>query len=216
MKGGRKLCSLTSQRPGKTTKSAIAAAALGAACSGAGPVAPAGSAAPVISIAIYRRDGVDGYAVVDDRRWIDVAGGALEIDRVDPRADLPSLVIEPLAGGALQIGACLRDRLPRAAFAPLLRCAALGAPGRHLVRALYVVPGLGYRAQHDVAMTAAGQAAVVSRFAVVTPAWQVRAELALFDGTPGGPHPAREVVRGTAMLDGGIAVLAAVQAASQK
>jgi hypothetical protein len=196
---------------------AIAALALAAACGRPGraiPAAPANAAGPGVSIAIYDRDGLDAYGVVDDRRWLDVAGGAVEIDRVDPRAELPSLVIEPLAGGALQIGTCLRDRIPtapaqaRVAFTPVLRCTALGAPGRHLVRVLYVVPELGYRAQHDVAMTAPDRAAVVSRFAVVTPAWHVRGELALFDGAPGGERAPRELVRGAAMLDGGTAVLA--------
>jgi hypothetical protein len=223
---------------------AIVAAVLGAACGGAGhasKVAPANAAGAGMSIAIYDRDGLDAYGVVDDRRWIDVTGGALEIDRVDPRADLPSLVIEPMAGGALEIGTCLRDRIPtapvtapdsarvvsapassptvataappaatpaRPAFAPVLHCTARGAPGRYLVRVLYVVPELGYRVQHDVTVTAQDRAAVVSRFAIVTPAWQVRAELALFDGAPGGERPPRELARGAAVFDGGIAVIA--------
>jgi hypothetical protein len=208
---------------------------LGAACGpagGAAPAAPSHAASAGVSIAIYDPDGLDAYGVVDDRRWLDLAGGALEIDRVDPRAELPSLVIEPLAGGALEIGTCLRDRIPtapatapasahavatpasppavaplHAAVAPVLRCTARGAPGRYLVRLLYVLPGLGYRAQHDVTVTAADRAAVTSRFAIVTPAWQVRAELALFDGAPGGERPFRELARGTAMLDGGTAVI---------
>jgi hypothetical protein len=50
---------------------------------------------------------------------------------------------------------------------------------------------------------------VSSRFSIALPAWQRRAELSLYDGVPGSQEPPREVARGTVMLDGGIAVLAA-------
>jgi hypothetical protein len=49
----------------------------------------------------------------------------------------------------------------------------------------------------------------MSRFAIVTPAWQVHAEVTLFDGTPGSEQPLREVARGAIMLDGGTAVVSA-------
>jgi len=178
-----------------------------------------------VSIALYDRHDDGAYGLVDDRRWIDVTGGAIVLEHVDPDAALPSLVIEPLDGGALDVGPCLRDRIPappvvavaegqppavpvRAMFAPVLRCAVHAEHGRHLVRVLYVSPALGYRAQHDLAMTAPDRATITSRFAIVTPAWQARAEVTLFDGMPGGEQPPREVARGTILLDGGTAVLA--------
>jgi hypothetical protein len=63
-----------------------------------------------VSIAIYERDGA-GYSVVDDRRWIDVAGSSVLFANIDPGADLASLVIEP-TNRALHIGSCTRERLP--------------------------------------------------------------------------------------------------------
>jgi hypothetical protein len=193
---------------------AIAVGAIGAgvACGHAPAAAPANRAREGVSIALYDRAG-EGYAIVDDRRWVEVAGDALELGGVDPRAALPSLVIEPLDGEALEIGACTRARLPvappaPAAFAPALSCGVAGAPGRRLVRILYIVPQLTYRASHDVAITRADQVTVVSRFAIATPAWHVRADATLFDGAPGGEPPPREIGHGVVMLDGGTAVIA--------
>ncbi len=210
----------------------VGLAVLAVACGHGGPAAPPTAANTLregVSIALYDGHDDGAYAVVDDRRWIDVTGDALVLDlvldHVDPGADLPSLVIDPLAGGALHVGGCLRDRLPvppevavgdgqppavpvRAMFAPVLHCTVHAEPGHHLVRLLYVSPALGYRAQHDIAMTASDHATITSRFAIVTPAWQVRAEVSLFDGLPGGEAPPRAVARGTILLDGGTAVIA--------
>jgi hypothetical protein len=202
---------------------ALGVIGLGLACGRGGhggPAAPANAARAGVSIALYAHQGGGAYGVVDDRRWIEVAGEALVLDHVDPGAALSSLVIEPVAGGALEIGACLRDRIPdpppdadpvpgaARGFAPVLRCAVRAGRGRYLVRVLYVSPALGYRAQHDLAMTAPDRARVTSRFAIATPAWQARAEVTLFDGMPGTEAPPREVARGTIMLDGGVAVVA--------
>ena len=100
-----------------------------------------------------------------------------------------------------------RDATPASdALSPVLRCAARGRPGRYLVRLLYVSGLLGYRAQHDIAATAPGRATVVSRFAIVTPAWRTRADVALFDGGVGSAP--REIARGAIELDGSTAVLA--------
>lgn len=201
---------------------------------------PANLADAGVALAVYALADHAPYGVIDDRRWVEVVGPSLVLDHVDPRAALPSLVIEPLGGAALEIGACARDRIPglasatpdgeRAAtavrgegssgpgaasdpttpvFTPLLRCAVRGAPGRRLVRVLYVVPGLAYRASHDVVMTGPDGASVTSRFSLATPAWQQRAELTLYDGMPGTQQPPREIARGPAVLDGGIAVFAA-------
>jgi hypothetical protein len=95
-----------------------------------------------------------------------------------------------------------------AAFAPVLRCAVRGARGRHLLRILYVVPELEYRASHDIAMAAPDRATVTSRFSIATPAWHRRADLTLYDGVPGAQQPPREIARGSVVLDGGVAVLA--------
>ncbi len=63
-----------------------------------------------ITIAIFA-SGSDGYAVVDDRRWIDVAGKAVLLPNIDPGAELASLVIVP-ASAALRVGQCARERIP--------------------------------------------------------------------------------------------------------
>jgi hypothetical protein len=245
----------------------IAALGVVIACGHGGRTAPPGPAREGLSIALYvARDG-SSLAMIDDRRWREVAGDVLVLDHLAPAAALAALVIEPLAGGALDVGTCLRARLSAvlepgladgataagaledviadpdpgeaispgedaaedaaedaepgpagdgaaatealARVAPELRCAVHAAPGRYLVRVLYASPGLGYRAQHDLAMTAPDRATVVSRFAIATPGWHARAEVTLFDGLPGGELPAREVARETIALDGGTAVISA-------
>ncbi|MBA3455325.1 MAG: hypothetical protein H0T42_19695 [Deltaproteobacteria bacterium] len=102
---------------------------------------------------------------------------------------------------------------PPPAPAPLvmstLRCQVTGAPGRHLVRLLYVSPGSGYRAQHDITMTASDRATVATRFAIETPAWSGRADVTLFHGLPGGQQAPKPIARGSVRLDGSTAVLAA-------
>lgn len=155
------------------------------------PLPPAG-----ISISIY-----DSYAVVDDRRWITTAGTTLELDHIDPGAALASLTIE----SDLHAGTCRRS----AAATGVVRCDMTAAPGRHLVRVLYVSRALHYRALHDITVTGA-RATIASRFSIDTPAWGGHAELALFDGEPGGDHVPREVARGTIALDGATAELASV------
>src|SRR5205823_1149301 len=53
---------------------------------------------------------------------------------------------------------------------------------------------------------AVDRATVTTRFAVATPNWNVRADLVLYDGVPGGDRSPREVARGQATLDGATAV----------
>jgi hypothetical protein len=77
------------------------------------------------------------------------------------------------------------------------------------VRVLYVSTALHYRAAHELAITAIDRATVTSRFAIETPVWGERAELIVLDGVPGGAKPPREIARGSAVLDGSVAVLAA-------
>jgi hypothetical protein len=190
----------------------------------AAPVAPSAishQAGAGIAIALYA--GADGatLGVVDDRRWVDIRDGELELDHIDPGATLATLVIEPLGGAPVHLRACTRDRLPDLTstldengkpterFVPVVRCAVDAAQGRHLVRVMYVSSTLAYRGQHEVTMIAPDRATVASRFAVQTPAWAERAEVVLYDGIPGGEHPAREVMRGAIALDGSVAILAA-------
>jgi hypothetical protein len=148
-----------------------------------------------VTIAVY-----ESLAVVDDRRAVDVQGGTLVLDKIDPGASLASMVIE----SDLTVGACRREM----AIAGSVRCEVTGAPGRHVVRVLYASTALHYRADHEVSLTVPGHAHVISRFAVDTPAWGGHAELILYDGAPGGERVPREVARGAATLDGATAVLA--------
>ncbi|MBA3461992.1 MAG: hypothetical protein H0T46_18680 [Deltaproteobacteria bacterium] len=64
--------------------------------------------APGITMSFYRA-GARSYTVVDDRRTVEVRGGMLLLDHIDPGAALPSLVIEPLGGSTLVVGQCDRD-----------------------------------------------------------------------------------------------------------
>ena len=159
-----------------------------------------------ISIAVY-----DHYSVIDERRWIDSDGKTLELAHVDPGAALASLVIE---ADGVRVGRCTRAHIPHVGKGPdqldsIVRCAIDAAPGRHLVRVLYVSATLSYRAEHDVAVIAPDRARLASRFVLATPAWGERADVVLYDGVPGGTHPPREIARGQVALDGAFAVLGA-------
>jgi len=240
------------------------------ACTPHHPSAPVAPATAGISIALYGTgDPATAYGVVDDRRWIELAGDELVLEHVDPGASLASLVIEPLDRAPLAISRCAREALPevppppppkapvvtspteaqlrarevqlrirarllrmgvaapepaplvvakpiektynfepRPLVAATVRCAVTAAPGRHLVRILYVSRSLGYRAQHDVAMTAPDRAQLASRFTFPTPSWHDRAEVTVFDGAPGGDKLPVQLARGLVVLDGSIAILA--------
>lgn len=52
-----------------------------------------------------------GFAVVDDRRVIEVTGDSIIIERVAPGATLSSLIVEPLGDSSLRIGECSREAL---------------------------------------------------------------------------------------------------------
>ena len=88
-----------------------------AACKLHAPPPALSPAAAGLSIALYRGDDL-AYGVVDDRRWVDVAGKELALDHVDPGATLASLVIEPLETRALHVGECTRDRIPEPEVKP--------------------------------------------------------------------------------------------------
>lgn len=157
-----------------------------------------------ITMAFYRA-GAQAFTVVDDRRQVEVRGGQLLLDHLDPGAALPSLVIEALAGPALTVGQCDRDP-----SSPVVRCtAASGGDGPRLVRVLYVSTALSYTAQHTVELAAAERATIATRFAIATPSWGGRADAVLFEGVPGGEKPPVELASGALALDGSTAVLGA-------
>jgi hypothetical protein len=227
---------------GRRTSAAAGAAVLAlAAAAGCGPppARPVVDPPDGISIAVYV-GAQRGFAVIDDRRTIEVTGRQVLLDRIERSAALPTLVIEPLgaARGALAIEPCAREQLrfdptglrpaPRAepaaagpapagpgegsgdegAPSPLLACTVTGAPGRYRVRVHYVAAPYGFKARHEIAMAAPDRATISTRLIVPTPAWGARGELVLYDGVPGSGDPPREIGRGMATLDGGVAVIA--------
>jgi hypothetical protein len=187
-----------------------------------------------VTISVYASEG-KGYSVVDDRRWLEINGSSILLANIDPGADLASLQIEPTTS-TLKVGSCTRDRLPdlitrdtnpdvlelraravrkappppvrQTRYAPLVRCEVTAAPGRYLVRLLYVSSTLRYRAQHDVELSEPTRATIASRFAIDTPPWRTRADVILFDGVPGGEKTPTEITRGSIELDGTTAILA--------
>src|SRR4051812_35539079 len=90
-------------------RAALVAALAIAGCHHPTPVEPIATPAPGIAMAFYQGGG-KSYTVVDDRRTIEIRGGVLVLDHIDPGAALPSLVIEPLGGASIAIGQCDRDR----------------------------------------------------------------------------------------------------------
>ncbi|MDB4964041.1 MAG: hypothetical protein JWP01_4040 [Myxococcales bacterium] len=218
-------------------------AALASSCHRAPPIEHAEPPLVGISIAFYQHADT-AFGVVDDRRWVEVIDGVVVLDRIEPAAALPSLMIEPVGTSKLVVGQCARDRVTYepegdvalqryverqtqlarqrleggpapappgpAITVASLRCRVTGAPGRHLVRVLYVSPALRYRAQHDVTMTVGDRATVTTRFAITTPAWASTATVTLHEGVPGGASSPRELARSTIQLDGSTAILSPV------
>jgi hypothetical protein len=88
-----------------------------------------------------------------------------------------------------------------------VRCAVKGPAGKHFVRVLYVSSTPTYRAQHDLAMTAAEHAMLTTRYAITTPTWGGKADVTLFEGMPGHEQPPVEIARGSIVLDGSTAIL---------
>jgi hypothetical protein len=212
---------------------AALAVGLGLGCGSprAAPVVPSAVPAESLSIAVYSGKG-RAYAVVDDRRTIEVTGRTILLDRIDPAAALPTLLIEPLgpASGVLVIDQCAREQLAVTSepsepvvtsggaavsgssalarvISPMVTCAVTGKPGRYLVRVHHVATSIGFRTQHEIAMSARDRASISTRFAISTPAWGTRAELILHDGAPGDGAAPRVLARGQVTLDGGTAIL---------
>jgi len=120
-------------------------------------------------------------------------------------------VIE-IGGGAIGFGA-RTPIAPALEAVPTIRCDVRGAAGTYLVRLVYVTRGFGFRARSQLSLTTdatgAGRASVTSRFAVTTPvSGRGRADLVLYEGTPGGTKAPREVGRSTIALDGSVAIIA--------
>ena len=90
-----------------------------------------------------------------------------------------------------------------------VRCEVEGGTGARLLRVSYVTSSLAYRVQHDVTMTAADRALVMTRFAIATPAWGRHADVWLYEGEPGTGEAPRELARGSVALDGSTAILLA-------
>ena len=250
-------------------KRALLCLLIGSACSAHHVNAPMAPVAAGVTISLYSNgDASSAYGVVDDRRWVTLAGDELALEQIDPGASLASLVIEPLDAAPLAIERCAREALPLAPVPPppaakkpvpklaldaasrrhqlemrlfrlgvaarppdlppttkvapaeepaksdlrvtaTVRCTVKAAPGRHLVRILYVSHSLGYRAQHDITMTAPDRAHVATRYAFTTPAWHEHADVTVLDGVPGGDKVPTPLARGAVALDGSIAILEA-------
>ena len=218
-------------------KRALLVLSLAAACTA--HTTPKNAKAPEagVTISMYAKDGA-GFSVVDDRRWVDITGPSVMLANIDPGADLASLEIEPISK-ALRVSSCTRERLPdytlsvedmtperlralslprRTAlpvrYAPLVKCLVGAAPGRYLVRILYVSKTLGYRAQHDISLTEPTRATIASRFAIDTPPWRTRADVVLFDGVPGSVNTPTEITRSSIDLDGTTAIIAVPERAT--
>lgn len=220
----------------------LAAAMLGVLAACPGPrvaVVEATVATPAegTSLAIYRVDARTAFAVIDDRRMVTVTGGSVLLDRIDPAARLPSLVLEPLDGKPFAVTACARERTdhtpaalehlararppirpdapdpelpvpPAGVLSPVVRCAVHAPPGQHFIRVVHVAPITGFHAHHEIAF-AGDHATMASQYSFVTPGWSGRrAALTMFDGPPGRETPPRELARGAIVLDGAAAVFA--------
>ncbi len=189
-----------------------------------------------ISLFLGREPGT-AIAMIDDRRKLTIANGAIVLERIDAAAQLPSLVIESLDHRPLELGACARERIENNPFAldqlaqprtpakqgqprpslpqiapgvlsPLVRCSVGAAPGTYFVRVVQVSPQPTVRALHQIKL-AGERATITTRFAFTTPPWaRQRATLTVFDALPGGEAAPKAIARGDVVLDGTLAVLA--------
>jgi hypothetical protein len=93
-----------------------------------------------------------------------------------------------------------------------VRCQVESGTGKQLVRVVYTTPGLTFSSEHTMVVrlddVGVGTAEITPRFTVYTPAWQVVADVALYDGIPGGAHPPHEVFRGPVTLTGDPVIVA--------
>jgi hypothetical protein len=93
-----------------------------------------------------------------------------------------------------------------------VRCQVESGSGKQLVRVVYTTPGLTFSSEHTMVVKldemGKGTAEITPRFTVYTPAWQVVADVALYDGIPGGTHPPHEVFRGPITLTGDPVIVA--------
>jgi hypothetical protein len=95
-----------------------------------------------------------------------------------------------------------------------VRCAAHGAPGRHLVRIAYASAGVAWKAVHRVEVAigtdgASGTATVRTGFEIDAPGWTGDAEIALWRGLPGEGDPPERVWNGSAGLGDAVTVWSA-------
>jgi len=174
---------------------------------------PASAPVPGVTIAIY--DGKTPYAIVDERRVVELDGDELVLDHVVPGAELASLWISVLDDHGIAIDRCARSTLevprpakrgPAVEISPIVRCHVRGGHGRHLVRVVYIAPGFDATIEHAVAVTEADRASVGSRFVIATPAWRERGEVVVYEGE--GDEP-RELARADVALDGARAIISA-------
>jgi len=171
---------------------------------------PAVAPAPGVTIALY--DGADPYAIVDERRPLELDGDELLLDHVLPGAELATLWISVLDDHDISIDGCVRPTLEVDArhhqlVSPMVRCRVHGGRGRHLVRVVYIAPGLDAAISHAIAMTDPDHAAIRSRFVIATPRWNEHAEVVVYAAGDAASEP-RELARADVALDGGSAVIA--------
>ena len=159
-----------------------------------------------LTLSVYDAGNGTFSEVVDDRRWIELAAGAHELvlTDLDVAAPLGSLVLE---SGDLELGACHRALADGRVLAATVTCEAKGAPGKHLVRVLYVTSGIPYRAQHEVRMQAADRATLRSTYLLTTPRWHRTAQTTIFDGAPGGERIPTPLAHGEVALDGTVGAI---------
>jgi hypothetical protein len=137
-----------------TSVGLVGAIGLAIACGHAGTTVPANTAREGVSIALYDRHDGDAHGVIDDRRWIEVAGDSLVLEHVDPGAALSSLVIEPCRRALALVPASAIGSRPRrrptvssrqrtaGRYSPGVALRGARRRGRYLVRLFYAPPAL--------------------------------------------------------------------------
>lgn len=93
-----------------------------------------------------------------------------------------------------------------------VRCQVESGTGKQLVRVVYTTEGLTFSSEQQMVVKVdargKGTASITPRFTVYTPPWQIVADVALYDGVPGGAHPPHEVFRGPVTLTGDAVIVA--------
>ncbi len=176
-------------------------------CAGTGRVERAPLAPELgLSVTVIRREDAD-LAIVEDRRIVEIDAGGFVLDRIDARARLSTLSIEPLDGRPLVLAGCARevavsDDAALAVTLPELRCRVSGTLGRRAIRVVHEAPSVIVGGATEIVVGTAAHASVSSSHWIAAPRWGVSGRVRIFESRAGTSSAPALVAAGAIAFDG--------------